>query len=176
MFVSYTSWAGAFIITAVYVVIVLPLCIQVGDKTIAARWLIAIGALLLAVTGYLASMVAAEKLCSLLIFYGFFVGFGEELLFRGYIQTRIATVNPYGLMIGKFRLSYAVIISSLLFGFAHMFNSFDPSGGVWKLEIPWGVWTAASGVVFGIIRERTGTVFVSAMLHGVLVLIPQFFI
>jgi len=106
-----------------------------------------------------------EKLVSFL-FYLLLLGPGEEFLFRGYIQSRLNTAfgrpfNFWGVTWG-----WGLIIASLMFGFMHILNPFNPFLGQFNLYIWWGVWTFFGGLSAGYIREKTGSVLPSAILHG----------
>ncbi len=99
-----------------------------------------------------------------------FCGVGEEVLFRGYIQGRInnALGRPWKIM--GINVGWGLIISSLLFGFAHGLGTFNPFGGfnfstyrfVWQEAIITGV----QGLIFGLLRDRTGGIAASAVLHS----------
>jgi membrane protease YdiL (CAAX protease family) len=103
--------------------------------------------------------------------YALFVGFGEEMLYRGYMQSRLDEVfgKPfrfYGVAFG-----WGVVITCSLFGLTHV--------GVlcWLLGLggdviwAWGLWTFFSGLVFSLVREKSGSILAPALLHGV----PQAF-
>ncbi len=97
----------------------------------------------------------------------FFVsGFGEETLYRGYFQSRINAEfgRPYtfkGVQFGP-----GVFIASALFGFTHVLNPFDPLAGTFTLAWGWGIWTFCSGLFFGFIREKTGSLIGPGIAHG----------
>jgi membrane protease YdiL (CAAX protease family) len=77
-------------------------------------------------------------------------GFGEEIAFRGYLQTRIAQhINPW----------VAVVIVALLFAFSH-----PPASENQLLYL-----TSATtvGILFGVILLRTGSLWMGIMLHVV---------
>ncbi len=101
-------------------------------------------------------------------FFVLFVGLGEELLFRGYMQSRLneAFGRPY-----QFRginWGWGAIITSLLFGLMHVFalGAFNPFLRELRLT-PWvAVWTFFAGLVDALIREKTGSIIAPAILHG----------
>jgi membrane protease YdiL (CAAX protease family) len=106
-----------------------------------------------------------EKLVSFL-FYLLLLGPGEEFLFRGYIQSRLNAAfgrpfNFWGVTWG-----WGLIIASLMFGFMHILNPFNPFLGHFNLLIWWGVWTFFGGLSAGYIREKSGSVLPPAILHG----------
>ena len=99
----------------------------------------------------------------------FFIGFGEEILFRGYVQGRLneAFGLPYkflGVSCGA-----GLIITALLFAMMHAL-----AGGV-PLDLWWGLWTFFGGLLFGFLREKTGGIVAPAIAHGVPESIPFVF-
>lgn len=104
---------------------------------------------------------------SALLFYTLFLGPGEELLFRGFIQSRLnqAFLRRYVLL--GIPLSGGLLIAALLFAVFHVLNlprlyagSFEP---LWWKGIPTFAW----GLFFGYVREKTGGLIAPAILHGV---------
>jgi membrane protease YdiL (CAAX protease family) len=86
----------------------------------------------------------------------------EELLFRGYILGKIKTEFG-GFVNMKIGLSWAVIGSALLFGIWHVPNiwaAFSLSMGILQV-----LFSIVGGLIFGILREKTGTIYVSVLLH-----------
>lgn len=98
-----------------------------------------------------------------------FVGFLEEFFFRGYVQSRLndAFGRPYE--VAGVAFGAGLIVSALLFGLAHPLTSLE--GIPW----PWAVWTAAGGLLFGFLREKTGSALAPATAHGLWVLPTVFF-
>ncbi len=76
---------------------------------------------------------------------------GEELAYRGYLQTRMATL--FGA--GSLGVVLAVVLSSILFGIAH-----SEQGIVGVVVI------ALDGVAFSVVRYRHGTLWASVLAHG----------
>jgi len=103
-----------------------------------------------------------------LVYTFIFVALGEEILFRGYIQSRMneAFGRPY-LFFGV-NWGWGVIIGSLLFGIWHILNPFNPFIGQFDLMWQWGLWTFFLGLILGFIREKTGSVVGPTILHGVI--------
>jgi len=98
-----------------------------------------------------------------------FVGFLEEYFFRGYVQSRL---NDYFGKPFKFKnveFGMGLILAAAIFGLFH------PLTVIGSTPWPWALWTAAMGLVFGFLREKTGSVVSSAFLHGVIVLPTVFF-
>ena len=94
-----------------------------------------------------------ELLLFLVPFMLLVVGPGEELLFRGVIQTRLA--EAYGSVAG-------IVLASVLFAVAHV-PAYGGGAGAWVTVT---VLFAAS-LVFGAIYEVTDNLVVPAVVHGV---------
>ena len=84
-----------------------------------------------------------------------FVGPCEEILFRGFIQSRLneAFGRPYRLL--GINWGVGLIIASLLFGLLHISRGY--------IDVATCV---ALGFVLGLAREKTGTIIAPAILHG----------
>ena len=92
--------------------------------------------------------------------YGLFTtGFGEEILFRGYVQSRLNRAFGRPFHTWGVRWGLGVIIAAILFGSMHFFHG---TGTLW-----WGLWTIFAGLVFGFLREKTGGIAAPAIAHGV---------
>jgi membrane protease YdiL (CAAX protease family) len=99
----------------------------------------------------------------------FVVALPEEFFYRGYLQTRLRDAWPEGRLFLGARLGKAFWVTAALFALGHL-AIFQ----VWRL----GVFFPA--LLFGWMRERTGTVMGAALLHAccnllVLVLEASFF-
>ncbi len=95
-----------------------------------------------------------------------FSGFGEEIRYRGYYQSRINEEfgRPYRFLGVNFGIG--LILSSLLFAIAHVFNPFNPFKGSFELAWGWGLWTFFAGLFFGFVREKTGSIIAAGIAHG----------
>lgn len=94
----------------------------------------------------------SEPLAMLLIFQLFFVGFGEEILFRGYFLDRILAISS--------SRKTALILTSVLFGFGHF----------WAARSVMQVMTTAlCGYIlaYGRLRFKDCSVVSVALAHGV---------
>jgi membrane protease YdiL (CAAX protease family) len=108
----------------------------------------------------------AQKAIVTFLFYALFVAFGEEILFRGYMQSRLneAFGKPYRFFGVAF--GWGAIIASILFGLMHV-GIFRWILGVNTLvTIAWGFWTFFAGLVSGYVREKSGGILAPAVLHG----------
>jgi uncharacterized protein len=101
------------------------------------------------------------------IFWQFiFSGFGEEFIYRGYVQSRINQAFGRPLRLFGVQFGIGLLIASLLFGLLHVFNGFDPAIG-WSSLAWWMLWdNVLAGLFLGVIREKTGTLFAPGIAHG----------
>ena len=95
-----------------------------------------------------------------------FSGFGEEFVFRGYVQSRLNAAFGRPLRWFGIQFGPGLIIASLLFGLLHAFNTFEPAVGLSSMAWGWALWTFVSGLFFGVIREKTGTLVGPGIAHG----------
>ncbi len=93
-------------------------------------------------------------------------GFGEEFVWRGYVQSRLNQAFGRPWMFFGVPCGPGLIIASLLFGLLHAFNTFDPAAGQYQLAWGWALWTCFSGLFFGLIREKTGSLLACGIAHG----------
>jgi membrane protease YdiL (CAAX protease family) len=100
------------------------------------------------------------------VFYIFFLGLGEELLFRGYIQSRLSATWGRPFRFYDVNWGWGIVITSVLFGFMHVLNIGSLVLGDWQPEWWRGLWTFFGGLVFGFRREKTGSIVVPTILHG----------
>jgi membrane protease YdiL (CAAX protease family) len=111
-----------------------------------------------------------QPLHGLVTFLGFIgvVAIGEELFFRGYLQSRLnaAFGRPWqarGISFGP-----GLILTSLIFGFLHSLNTVDYFHGRFHFDWGWAALTTVAGLIFGFIREATGSIWPGAVVHGLL--------
>jgi len=168
-FVSYTRWDGALIMSL----------IQIGVLVFVARALstrpdpksgyltVVLSLVLFSAYGTLTS-VLPDLTTALIrfIFYLFFVGFGEELLNRGYILTRLnqafgCPYQFYGVAWG-----WGAILSAAFFGLSHLLNGWNIQTGEFTPFWWWAVWTFFGAFVFTYIREKSNSIIPAAIVHG----------
>ncbi len=99
------------------------------------------------------------------ICFAFFVGPAEEVLYRGFVQSRLNQAFGTPWTLGGARVGWGLVLASLLFGFTHVLNV-DVATGEIGWYWGWGLWTCFAGLLLGYVRERTGGVLVPAILHG----------
>ena len=84
------------------------------------------------------------------------VAIPEELFFRGYMQTRLYDRYEGGIDVLGVRVGWAIVITSALFAAGHL---------VTKPHIL-RLFVFFPSLIFGWLRERTGSVFCSALFHA----------
>ena len=163
---DWNRWDGALLLVAINVALLFALAWLLRNKPTMGN-LGAISAFLLLMPSILLPLKPTiGKAASAFVYYFVFLGPGEEILFRGYMQSRLN--ESYGRSYRFFGVNWGwgVVITSLIFGFAHVLNPLNPFLGKFGLTWWWGFWTFFVGLVFGFIREKTGSVVAPAILHG----------
>ncbi|MCD6498118.1 MAG: CPBP family intramembrane metalloprotease [Deltaproteobacteria bacterium] len=84
------------------------------------------------------------------------VAIPEEIFFRGYVQTRLNQIFTARIRVGNIELGWAVVIQAALFGLGHFLVDFNPL----RLAV------AIPALAFGVLREASGGVGASALLHA----------
>ena len=102
-------------------------------------------------------------------YFLFMVGFGEEIKYRGYFQSRIN--EEFGRPWQVFAIPFGpgLIVVSILFGLSHIgqFGVFNPFLGQYTIN-PWmGVQAFLGSLFFGLIREKADSLIASGIAHGV---------
>ncbi len=164
-FLDWQKWDGAFILSGIYLALLFIFALLIKKKPTAGET-VALGALFLFFAIPSSAGADIGKRILGFIYFLFFVGLGEEMFFRGYIQSRLNSVFGRPLRFFGTNWGWGIIITSLLFGLAHIFNGFNPFLGKLSLAWPWGFWTVFSGLAFGFLREKTGSIVAPAILHG----------
>jgi membrane protease YdiL (CAAX protease family) len=83
------------------------------------------------------------------------VALPEEFFYRGYLQTRLRLAFPAGPTFAGVRLGPAFFLTALLFAFGHL-AVFQP----WRLAVFF------PALLFGWLRERTGTILGCTLFHA----------
>lgn len=95
-----------------------------------------------------------------------FVAVLEEFFFRGYMQSRLDDAFGKPAAVFEVQFGLGLILASIAFGLFHPLSA--TTGTPW----PWALWTAAFGLILGLLREKTGSIWAPGLLHG-LILIPS---
>lgn len=95
-----------------------------------------------------------------------FSGFGEEFVWRGYVQSRLNQAFGRPMRMFGIQSGVGLIVTSILFGLLHAFNTYDPEIGLASLSWGWALFTTFSGLFFGILREKTGSLLAPGIAHG----------
>lgn len=166
---GYASLAGGLIISVgEFLAIALMLWLLQKQKNIASGKsnLIVTGLLLLFPILVGLAMGRLTLVVVSTVLWQFLSGFGEEFVFRGYVQSRLN--QAFGRPFALFGIQFGVglILTSLLFGFFHAFNTYDPAIGLASLSWGWALFTTFGGLFFGILREKTGTLVAPGIAHG----------
>ncbi len=164
-FINYKHWSGAFILAGVQMAVLFALGRLLKRKPTRHENDVLFGAMLIT-SLHFTQKVTLDNAISAFVFYLLFLGLGEELLFRGYIQSRLNAVWGRPFQFYGVNWGWGVIIASALFGLMHVLNLGSLVGGAWKPAWWWGFWTFFSGLVLGFVREKTGSIVASTILHG----------
>jgi membrane protease YdiL (CAAX protease family) len=95
-----------------------------------------------------------------------FSGFGEEFVWRGYVQSRLNQAFGRPMRMFGVQFGWGLLLTSLLFGLLHAFNTYDPAIGFAALSWGSALASAFAGVMFGVIREKTGTLLAPGIARG----------
>jgi membrane protease YdiL (CAAX protease family) len=98
------------------------------------------------------------------LFFG--AGFGEEIFFRGYIQSRINSAFGRPIHFLGVDFGLGLLVSSLFFGLIHVLNTVDYFSGRFDFSWWWGLMNVGAGLFFGCMREKTGSILPGAVAHG----------
>ena len=166
MGMDHTSWGGALLLAAIQVGLLFLLAWMLRKKPTAPGVGIAAAGLLLGLPAAGAAENIVWKAVAIFLTYAFFVGFGEEILYRGYMQSRLNEVfgKPYTFFGVAF--GWGAIITALLFGLIHIGVLNWMLGASTEVTWAWGFWTFFGGLVFGFVREKSGSILAPALLHG----------
>ncbi len=101
-------------------------------------------------------LLVGAHLAVLVAYHLFFVAIPEEFFYRGYVQTRLNEVLPRRFLIAGIPFGHSLWITALFFAFGHSL-----------VEVQW--WHFATffpGLLFGLLRERSGGVITGAFFHA----------
>ena len=96
---------------------------------------------------------------SKILYFIFIVGLGEELLFRGYLQSSFNRYFGKPFIIANVEFGWGLILSALLFGLMHALVTTPPT-------CYWALFTFVLGLTLGFIREKDGSILSAVLLHA----------
>jgi hypothetical protein len=108
----------------------------------------------------------AGEILSTVVFQFFLSGIGEEILYRGYMQSRLNQAFGRPFSVGGIRLGAGLFIAAGLFGLSHALAGFNPFIRSFRVDLFYGIVTGIWGLIYGLLREKTGSVLGAGILHG----------
>jgi uncharacterized protein len=110
---------------------------------------------------------ALGRMGSVLVFHVLFLGPGEEILFRGYVQSRLNEAFGRPWTYRGVPTGWGLPMTAALFGVFHLLSLPELYAG--RLALDWGSGISATawGLFFGFLREWSGSVVAPALVHGV---------
>jgi uncharacterized protein len=164
--VDYRAWGGALVLTAIWIAVLFAVAYLLKRKpTVGGNTLLAALPLMGLASGLTAKATLGNA-GSALVFYVCFLGLGEEILFRGYIQSRLDIAFGRPFQFFGVPWGWGAVIASVLFGLMHVINLWGLISQQWHLTPWWGLWTFSTGLVLAFVREKTGSIFAPTLLHG----------
>lgn len=110
---------------------------------------------------FLGGGFAGFSIATIFLFLSYvFIAFGEELVFRGYLQTRLVAKNGTIIGLGVATLFYALYNVPLGF--------FCYGGDIW-LALVYGAWRLSSGLIYGYTFHKSQNIVPSVIVHIFLV-------
>ena len=172
--IGYRTLPGAIVLTLIYIPVIhvltrrLMAVPQPHTNASSGSPLLIVALVPVAALGAMTFAAPFSPRVSNILFTFFLIGLGEEVFWRGYIQSRLndAFGRPHafrGISWGP-----GLVITAVLFGVTHPIF-----GGI--AQWPWALWTAAMGVALGLIREKANSVLPGAFAHGLFDLPIVFF-
>ncbi len=165
-FVNYQRWSGALIMALVEIAVLFAVAWMLRRKPTRQDSMLMAGGVAVIVLIDLAPTGTVGNAISAFVFYLLFLGLGEELLFRGYIQSKLNAAFGRPFRFFGVCWGWGAIIMALLFGLMHFLNTASIISGAWQPMPWWGFWTFFAGLVLAFVREKTGSIAASTILHG----------
>lgn len=161
----FQDWLGALSLSIIYLVVFyftpkvtrnLPTrnTITTPNKGVILFSILSISTVILAYYSY-----EYVPVISKVFYYIFIVGLGEELLFRGFLQSSFNRYFGKPFAIGNVKFGWGLFLSALLFGLMHALVVAPP---LW----PWALFTTVIGLTLGYIREKDGSILSAVLLHA----------
>jgi len=106
------------------------------------------------------------KMFSTILWQLVFGGFGEELFYRGYVQSTVNEEYGRPWSVESVAFGPGLLVSSALYGLNRALNMVRPLQGVYSVSWSWGFFAFSVGVFYGFLREYTGDVVGSGVANG----------
>ena len=164
--IDWRQWTGAILISIIEIGLLFWFAWMVREKQPPGQKMGVIGGLAFIPIALQISSKFGSVIIAVIYFY-LFVALSEEILFRGYIQSRLNSAFGRPKQFFGIRWGWGLIISSVLFGLWHW--GWNPETIAW----PHVLWTMLAGLIFGIVREKSEGVIAPAILHGIMNYGPQ---
>jgi len=164
--IDWTQWTGAILISIIEIGLLFWFAHVVRDKQPSWQKTGVNGGLLLFLIASQISNRLGNVIVTVIYFY-LFVALSEEILFRGYIQSRLNSIFGRPECFFGIRWGWGLIVTSVLFGFWHFGMKPDMLAG------PHVLWTVLAGLIFGFVREKSNSIIAPAILHGIMNYGPQ---
>lgn len=103
---------------------------------------------------------------SAFLFYTLFLSAGEEVLFRGYVQSRLDAAFGRPFDTAGVRWGWGLVMGAGYFALYHVLNLPALAAGQLMLQWPRALPTFAAGLLFGYLRLKTGSVAAGILVHG----------
>jgi membrane protease YdiL (CAAX protease family) len=165
-FVDEQAWAGALILVPIELALLFAVGYLLRRKPTLGSNNAMAGVALIGLGGRLTAEFSPGNAVSALLFYVFFLGLGEEILFRGYIQSRLNMAFGRPFTFFGVPWGWGALMATGLFALMHVLNLGSLTVGQWHLTPWWGLWTFFGGLVLAFVREKTGSIAASTLLHG----------
>jgi len=171
---NWERWGEALLVSAIEVTLLFVIAWMLRNKPTAGNLGVANALFLFMPVIFMPLlMTKIGKVVSDFVYFYVFIGPGEEILFRSYIQSRLNEAFGRSYRFFGVNWGWGLVITSLLFGFWHVLAPFNPILGKFDLMWPHGFWAFFLGLILGFIREKSGSVVAPAILHGVVNYPPQ---
>jgi uncharacterized protein len=164
--INWGQWGGAILVSIIEIGLLIWLAWMLKDKQPPVQTISAIGGFLVFPVLHQISSKLDGVVLSIVYFY-FFVAMSEEILFRGYIQTRLNTAFGRPKRFFGVQWGWGLLISAMLFGVWHL------GWGMETTRWPHVLWTIFAGLIFGYVREKSESIIAPTILHGIMNYGPQ---
>jgi membrane protease YdiL (CAAX protease family) len=116
---------------------------------------------------------SSEHVTRILVERTLCAGFAEELFFRGYVHSRVDRATERRVRVLGTPIGPGLLVGAVLFALVHMANPTLWFHGRFEFDWRWGVSAFVSSLLFGWLRERSGTIWLPAAVHAWLDILKQ---